>query len=96
MNMEQDLDFYKKELREKKEIFLKLKIHAGAKKTEFKEILENGIFKINISVVPEKGKANGALIKFLSKEFAVGRNQIEIISGKSDKNKLIKIYGKRD
>ena len=89
--MNSELDSYQKTLQEKKELFLQIKVHAGAKKTEFKEILENGVIKINISAVPEKGKANLVLIKFLSQEFAVKKNQIEIVSGKSDKNKIVKI-----
>lgn len=78
-------------LKEKGEVILKLKIHAGAKKTESNGTLENGVIKLNISAVPERGKANRALLKFLSKEFGVAKSQVEIISGESDRNKVVRI-----
>ena len=43
---------------------------------------------------PEKGKANAELIKFLSKTFNIKRDKISIISGKTDRLKLIKISSK--
>lgn len=46
--------------------------------------------KIRIKAVPEKGKANEELIKFLSKELSIPKDQITIISGKSTQLKLIR------
>ncbi len=46
--------------------------------------------KIRIKAVPEKGKANEELIKFLSKELSISKDQITIISGKSTQLKLIR------
>jgi len=47
--------------------------------------------KIRIKAVPEKGKANAELIKFLSKEYNVPRSNISIVSGKTEQIKLIRI-----
>lgn len=50
--------------------------------------------KIRIKAVPEKGKANVELIRFLSRELNVPKENISILSGKTDHLKLIKIkYG---
>ncbi|MBP9770654.1 DUF167 domain-containing protein [Candidatus Gracilibacteria bacterium] len=46
--------------------------------------------KIRIKAVPEKGKANEELIKFLSKELSIPKDQITIISGKSTQLKLVR------
>jgi hypothetical protein len=46
--------------------------------------------KIRIKAVPEKGKANEELIKFLSKELSIPKDKITIISGKSTQLKLIR------
>lgn len=46
--------------------------------------------KIRIKAVPEKGKANEELIKFLSKELNIPKDQITIISGKSTQLKLVR------
>ena len=47
--------------------------------------------RISIISVPEKGKANKELIKFLSKELNVAKSNIEIISGESTHFKKIRI-----
>lgn len=45
--------------------------------------------RINVISVPEKGKANQELIKFLAKELKIAKSQIEIISGELDRYKKI-------
>ena len=77
-----------------KEIILKIKVRTGADKTELKTRMDDDCIKINIAAVPEKGKANAELLKFLSKIFNLPANNIQIISGASDKYKLIKIKNK--
>ncbi len=54
---------------------------------------ENGqrVLKVSVTAVPEKGKANKALIKLLAKEWHVSKSSIEIIRGETDKNKVLKL-----
>jgi uncharacterized protein (TIGR00251 family) len=47
--------------------------------------------KVSVTAVPEKGKANKALITLLSKMYNVPRSQIEILRGETDKYKLIQM-----
>lgn len=85
---------YKNSLREKREVYLRIKARPGAATTAVKETLsgeEGETIKIDVAAVPEKGKANQALVKFLSQEFSVRRENIKIISGAGDKIKLVKI-----
>ena len=49
--------------------------------------------KVNVVSVPEKGKANRELIKFLSKEMKEAKSAFEIISGETDRWKKIIIRG---
>ncbi|MEH6405514.1 MAG: DUF167 family protein [Sneathiella sp.] len=49
--------------------------------------------KVKVSVVPENGKANKALIKFLSKQFGYAQRDFELVSGLTDRNKTILITG---
>ena len=85
---------YKEQLKNKNknEIYIRVKIYPKAKNNKIKEILDDGTIKIDISVMPVNGKANIELIKFLSKEFDVLKNNIKIISGFKSSVKLIKIY----
>ena len=48
-------------------------------------------YKIKIKAPPVKGKANDELIKFLAKQLNTSKDNIKIISGKTDRIKLIKI-----
>lgn len=47
--------------------------------------------KINVISIPEKGKANQELIKFLSKELKLAKSSLTIISGELDRYKKILI-----
>ena len=47
--------------------------------------------KIRIKAVPEKGRANAELIKFLSDELSIPKDKIFIISGKTSQLKLIRL-----
>lgn len=47
--------------------------------------------KIRITAPPTDGKANTHLIKFLSKEFGVAKQNINMISGETSRYKIIEI-----
>jgi len=82
---------FKLELKNRGEVYLRVKARPGAGKTQIKDILDDDTIKINIAAPPVKGKANQELIKFFAKEFCVKKRNIKIISGKQDKIKLVKI-----
>ena len=45
--------------------------------------------KIAVTVAPERGKANKAVIKVLSKLFGVKTSDIEIVSGETSRDKKV-------
>jgi uncharacterized protein (TIGR00251 family) len=47
--------------------------------------------KIRIKAVPEKGKANKALLKFLAKEWGCTQTELEIVSKPTIKTKTIRV-----
>jgi hypothetical protein len=75
--------------------YLRIKVIPKSPKNEITEIMKDQTgeetIKIRIKAPPEKGKANAELIKFLSKELEIPKENISIISGKTDHLKLIKI-----
>ena len=73
------------------EVYLRVKVKPGMGKTEMLSVMEDNTLKINIKAVPEKGKANVELIRFIAKEFHVLKEHVKIISGASDRIKLVKI-----
>lgn len=74
------------------ERILRIKVLPNRPKTEWGDVLDNGTQKIKVAAPAEKGKANKALLRFLAKEWKVPTNNVEIISGKTDALKLIKVH----
>lgn len=49
--------------------------------------------KASVTTIPEKGKANKALIDLLSKEWDLPKNSFSLIRGETDRLKIIKVSG---
>ena len=73
------------------DILIKVKIVPGSPKNKIVGIYNNAL-KISITAPPVEGKANKKCIAYLAKYFDIAKSKIEIISGQTSKNKLIKIY----
>ena len=69
-------------------IFVKVKPKAKEEKV-IKVSATN--FKVWVREVPEKGKANRAVIKALADYFKIGQSDIKIISGSTSKLKIIEL-----
>ena len=52
---------------------------------------EEKVLKVRLTVVPEKGKANAALITLLSKHFKVPKSDITIVKGETSRNKIVEV-----
>lgn len=70
-------------------IILSLRISPNASKNGF--IKEETGLKIKITAQPIDGKANKALIEFLSKQLKVPKSCFEILKGETSKDKTILI-----
>ena len=53
----------------------------------------NAFLKARVSAVPEDGKANKALIVFLSKKLRVPKSSVSFISGETARKKILRIDG---
>ena len=54
---------------------------------------EEGVIKVKLTAPPVEGKANKALVQFLSKQLGVARRDVEIVSGERSRIKSIRING---
>ena len=70
---------------------LAVRVIPRARKDEIVEILDDGTVKIRLTAPPVGGKANKALVSFLSRVIMVQRSQVEILRGEKNRNKLISI-----
>ena len=51
------------------------------------------ILKVSVTSVPEKGKANEALIDLLAKEWGLAKSAIRIRRGETDRIKTLEVVG---
>jgi hypothetical protein len=69
---------------------IKLKVKTKAKEEKVVEIGDNN-FEVHVKQIPEKGKANTAVIKLLAKHFKTPQDSIKIITGKINSRKIVEI-----
>ena len=68
-------------------VLLRLRISPNASKNQI--IKENDMIKLKITAQPIEGKANKAVIEYLSKLFKVPKSSVEIVKGDTSKEKTI-------
>jgi len=68
-------------------ILVNIKIVPNSSKNDI--VLEDEFVKIKITAQPVEGKANKALIEFLSKKFKIPKTSIEIVKGETSKEKTL-------
>ena len=74
---------------------LRIRVTPNASKCGFSGVFSTpdnqDFIKINLNAVPEKGKANQELIKFLSKYLHINKSSFSILSGETDRYKKVLI-----
>lgn len=70
---------------------LTIRVTPRSRITGFGGMLEDGTLRVRIAAPPAEGKANAALIKFLSRVLDVRKSRIEIVAGQTGLDKLISI-----
>jgi uncharacterized protein (TIGR00251 family) len=73
-------------------ITLTVRIQPRASKNEVVR-QENGSLKIRLTAPPVDGAANEALVKFLADRFSVAKSQVEIVSGHTSRDKIVRVSG---
>jgi uncharacterized protein len=73
-------------------VVLPVKAQPGASKNAIRGE-QNGMLKVSVTQVAEKGKANKALIEVLAKALGLSRSQIELLSGETQRDKRFVVRG---
>jgi uncharacterized protein (TIGR00251 family) len=79
-------------------VTLAVRAQPGAKKTAITGIYGQGAdaqLKIAVHAPPVEGRANEALIVFLSEHFSLPRRDVVLISGELSRSKVFLLRGKR-
>ena len=76
----------------KREAIIKVKLIPRSSRNEIIG-KENDDIKIKLTSPPVDGKANKALVQFLSNKLGISKRDIEIVSGERSRKKSIRING---
>ncbi len=74
-------------------MILSVKVVPEASRTEDAGLMSDGTRKIRVAAVPENGKANDELRRFLATQYGVPLAQVEIVAGATSTRKQVKIHG---
>jgi len=74
------------------EVRISLRIQPGASRNEVAG-LASGVWRLRIAAPPVEGKANKALLEFLSEVLNIARSCIAIVRGETGRDKIVAISG---
>jgi uncharacterized protein (TIGR00251 family) len=69
-----------------------VKVAAGSRRQGIRGVVD-GVLKISVTVAPEKGKANKAVIRLLAKKLQVPASALQIAAGGTTPQKQICVQG---
>jgi len=69
----------------------KIAVRVTPKASRNRIVQEGGVLRVYVTVVPEAGKANAAVIKLLAKALGVPKSKLELIRGQTGRDKLFRI-----
>ena len=72
---------------------LTVRVTPRSRKTEVGGILDDGTLRIRVAQPPVEGKANKALLTFLSRVLGVRKSSIELVAGEKGLDKIVSITG---
>lgn len=75
-----------------KELTIKIKVEPRSSKSGVVGPYGDAL-KVKLTSPPVEGKANKELIEVLAKAFGIAKKDVEIVSGQSSKNKIVKLRG---
>ena len=73
-----------------RDCYFKVKVVPASSKTVVVGVLD-GMLKLRVTAVPEKGKANKSIVDFLAKKLGVNKKMVTITAGVSSPVKQIRI-----
>jgi uncharacterized protein (TIGR00251 family) len=75
----------------KRGAYLAIRVTPRACKNEIVEVMSDGTVKVHLTAPPVEGKANEALLKFLSEILDVPVSHLDIVAGEGGRDKLVSV-----
>ncbi|HDZ61977.1 MAG TPA: YggU family protein [Nitrospirae bacterium] len=74
------------------ELIITIKVEPRSARPGIAGPYKDGL-RVRLSSPPVEGRANKELIAILAKEFKIPKKNVEIITGKKFKNKVVRLHG---
>jgi uncharacterized protein len=71
---------------------LRLRVSPGATRTELAGRYGDA-WKVRVSAVPERGRANDAVVGLLARRLGVPRASVSVVSGLASRDKVVELRG---
>jgi uncharacterized protein (TIGR00251 family) len=71
---------------------LRIRVSPGARRTELVG-RQGDAWKVRVAAVPERGRANQAVLKLLAERLRVAPAELSLISGRSGRDKVVELRG---
>jgi uncharacterized protein (TIGR00251 family) len=78
--------------RETSAVTLEVRVTPRAKRNTV-ELASPGHLRVRVTVAPEDGKANAAVLKLLAKTLGIPKSRMSIIRGQTNRDKVITLEG---
>lgn len=77
---------------EKNGVIIKVKVQPRASKNQLAGVLDDAL-RVRLTAPPVDGEANEACLKFLAGIFKIPRRSVELVSGHTGRNKMVRVGG---
>jgi uncharacterized protein (TIGR00251 family) len=84
-------DEYRKKLQAEGSVTIELRVRPNAKQTRVTATMDDGSVKVELAALAEGGKANEALVHFLSESLGVPSSCVELLRGHGSRRKIVRI-----
>lgn len=81
----------RRRLRAEGRLVLQLKITPKSPQNAWSGTLDDGTLKVRIAAVPEKGRANAELLRFLAQQFDLPLHSVQLITGAASTRKQVRL-----
>ncbi|MXY45017.1 MAG: DUF167 domain-containing protein [Dehalococcoidia bacterium] len=70
-----------------------IEIHVQPKASRDRVVTQGGAIKVYVTAVPEKGRANKAVVEVVAHRLGVPKGTVSIVSGENSRAKLLAVEG---
>ena len=76
-------------------LFIRVTPNAGRNGIDGMEVRDDGtaVLRLRVSAVPDKGRANAAVLALLAKALGVSKSSLSVVSGETSRMKVVAVVG---